>query len=423
MGPSNQTMRIFLYFSIGYILLTLYVRTRTVRDPGSLFFDPWTAYDPSYSAYRLGQGEAYIDSISNSSVHPVPKAGPNPEICLGIATVARKGIRYFHDAVGTVLEGLSAEERANIYLILFIAHTEPARHPAYQEKWLYEVPDKVLLYQPDKIDMQRIQALEKDTENYLMRACNDVGTKYLLLMEDDVVAQDGWYHRTREALAIAEKKTEKLGASKWLYLRLFYSEEFFGWNSEEWPTYLWYSILAIVVVALVSLGSRQYIPSVKPHMPNSTVLLLCFVCTPLLIILFFAAGRTTMLPLPKGVHLMQNFGCCSQAFVFPRERVPELLELYKSKEEGYVDSITEAYANEHDELRWALIPSVMQHVGRQSTKSTSDTVGPPRYKTKAEMKGPERLWNFAFETIDPAAMSAEHEYAKEDFAEYVDISI
>lgn len=119
--------------------------------------------------------------------------------------------------------------------------------------------------------------------------------------------------------------------------------------------------------------------------------------------------------------MMQNFGCCSQAFVFPRERASDLLELYQSKQEGYVDSITEAYANENNEIRWALTPSVMQHVGRQSTKSKTDSVGPARYKSKAEMKGPERLWNFAFETIDAEAVRAEHEYAKENFAEYVEI--
>lgn len=224
-GLHNQTIRILLYFTASFVLLTLYTRARCVRDPGSVFFDPWTAYDPSYSALRLDQGGDYIDAISNSSVNPVPKAGEHPEICLGISTVARKGIRYFRDAVGTVLEGLSEEERANIYLILLIAHTDPTKHPAYQEKWLFDVPDRLLLYQPDKIDIQRLQVLEKDTETvgrkkalldyqYLMKACNDVGTKYISILEDDVVAQDGWYHRTREALATAEEKTEKLGASK-----------------------------------------------------------------------------------------------------------------------------------------------------------------------------------------------------------------
>lgn len=224
-GLQSQTIRIFLYFTISFAILTLYTRARSVRDPGSVFFDPWTAYDPSYSALRLDEGEAYIDSISNNSINPIPKAGENPEICLGIATVARKGIRYFRNAVGTVLEGLSEEERANIYMILFIAHTDPSKHPAYQEQWLFDVPDKVLLYEPDKIDINRLQVLEKDTETvgrkkalldyqYLMKACNDVGTKYITILEDDVVAQDGWYHRTREALATAEKKTEELGASK-----------------------------------------------------------------------------------------------------------------------------------------------------------------------------------------------------------------
>ncbi len=37
---------------------------------------------------------------------------------------------------------------------------------------------------------------------------------------------------------------------------------------------------------------------------------------------FFMAGRVSMLPLAEGVHEMAKYGCCAQAIVYPKERVP-----------------------------------------------------------------------------------------------------
>lgn len=194
-------------------------------------------------------------------------------------------------------------------------------------------------------------------------------------------------------------------------MRLFYTEEFLGWNSEDWPVYLFYSILAVAFVACVLLSCRRYLPRLRPLLPNELVFLLCLVCTPLLIALFFAAGQVTMLPISEGVNQMPKFGCCSQAFVFPRSRIPDLVDLYTSKKVGYVDSLTEEFANENNEIRWAVTPSVMQHVGRMSTKaSNSDTTDlfHINVKSKDELPAKVKLWNFAFETNDAAALHEEH---------------
>lgn len=91
------------------------------------------------------------------------------------------------------------------------------------------------------------------------------------------------------------------------------------------------------------------------------------------------------------------------------------MDLYQSKDEGYVDSITEEYANLNQEVRWAITPSIMQHVGRQSSKAQKgSSARPSRYKTKGEMKGAERLWNFAFEKNDAHTLREEHDKAKEE---------
>ena len=226
---SIHTFRVFLFFLLSYVFLFLCVRARSSRDPGSAFFNPSTAYDLSYSATRLEQGATYLDEVgtnaTEASKEPVGTSSRQPGLCVGIATIARKGVRYFKGTVGTVLEGLSEAERSDIHLILFIAHTNPSEHPAYSEPWLHELADEVLLYNSD-VDIDHIRGLETDEAKasgrekalfdyiYLLKACEATNTPYIVILEDDVVALDGWYHRTRDALASAEQQSEEIGISK-----------------------------------------------------------------------------------------------------------------------------------------------------------------------------------------------------------------
>ncbi|KAJ5901745.1 hypothetical protein N7495_002273 [Penicillium taxi] len=421
-GAPSYTLRGFFCFLLFYIFSVLYIRSRSSRDPGSFFFNPSSAYDLSYSAVRLKQASEFIDAANNVTIKA--EIAHQPKFCLGIATIARKGVRYFKHTVGTVLEGLSDLERDDIHLILFIAHTDPSQHPAYSEPWLYQLADQVLLYNDSDVDIDHIRELETDEAKiaarekalfdyvYLLKACEAVEAEYTIIIEDDIVALDGWYHRTRDALISAEKQTKDIGASNWLYLRLFYTEEFLGWNSENWPFYLIYSSLAVCFVAGFLMGLRHYLPYLRPYISTEIVILSSFLYTPILIALFFAAGRVTMFPIPEGVHQMPKYGCCSQAFVFPQSRLYDLIDLYTTKKIGYVDMLTEEYANTNNEIRWALTPSIIQHVGRMSSKGLNQVAAPVKPNSKAEITGVAKLWNFKFELNDAEALRLEHDAAK-----------
>lgn len=230
-GTISPIIRVFLFFVALFFCLTLYARSISSHDPGSAFFKPWSAYDASYSSLRAEQGDTYIDSVDNGTLSNIPKA-EKPELCIGIASIARQGVRYLRTTVGTVLEGLSEQERANIHLILFIAHTNASDHPAYSEPWLHKVSDQVLLYNPDEVDIDHIASLETDKAKaagrekalfdytYLLKACEVSNAPYTLMLEDDIIALDGWHHRTMNALASAEKQTKTIGASKCKFLFL-----------------------------------------------------------------------------------------------------------------------------------------------------------------------------------------------------------
>ena len=132
-------------------------------------------------------------------------------------------------------------------------------------------------------------------------------------------------------------------------------------------------------------------------MTDRLIIIICAVYAPLLIVLFFAAGRLSMLGLPTGVVEMNNFGCCSQSLVFPNAQIPTLLDWYREKKIGFVDTLTETLADDTGGLRWALIPSVMQHIGRKKSTKPAENVAEAKHKLTAT----EKLWNFGFELHDP----------------------
>jgi hypothetical protein len=225
-------------FSVLYLLALIHFRLRSYRDPTSFFFDPDRGYAPIYSDVRQRQANDFIDVAA--SAPPFPLHGGEGEadassesLCVGMATVARANARYFRTSVGSLLEGLDSEERRRIYLILMVAHTDPTVHPAHNESWLRNVADKILLYDLPEDQMNHLRSLEKEGSlyrekglfdyTYLLKSCLATGAPYIIMLEDDVLALDGWYHRTEDALHIAETQSALMKASadcEWLTLYL-----------------------------------------------------------------------------------------------------------------------------------------------------------------------------------------------------------
>lgn len=115
---------------------------------------------------------------------------------------------------------------------------------------------------------------------------------------------------------------------------------------------------------------------------------------PAFILLYFAAGRLTVAPLRRGLRLMDEFGCCSQALLFPSRAIPDLVRFYQGEGIGFVDVLTESYADDLGLHRWALIPSVFQHIGGKSSKG--DDYENSRWNRSVAAN----IWNFDFELFD-----------------------
>lgn len=214
-----------------FTILTLIVRHLTKRDPASWFFDPEPGYKPRYSNIRRHEADTFIQDVTDSSVTLYTKFNATANItaiCVGIATIARDNVRYFRSTVGSLLAGLDDRERQRIFLILFIAHSNPAVHPAFNEGWMTKLADRILLYNASQVEIQMLQRLETQAEEYrkkplfdytfLLESCLDTPTSYMAILEDDVLAMDGWLHRTERALQVVEEKSADKGYADCTYV-------------------------------------------------------------------------------------------------------------------------------------------------------------------------------------------------------------
>ncbi|KAJ4374733.1 hypothetical protein N0V83_001809 [Neocucurbitaria cava] len=398
-------------------IIFLYTITSiSARDPTSIFFNPSKGYAPRYSTVRRQQAEAFITAFNPASV---VKAGDEKQrkLCVGIPSFKREDAQYLPDALGSLLEGLTPEERQEIYLMVFIAHSKPATHPSYNEEWLSGLADKVLTYDFGADRLQYIVDMENKGGKFdekglfdyslLLEKCTEQFTPYIAIFEDDTIAMDGWYHRTIAAIHEAEQQAALRRAKPdFLYLRLFYTEEFLGWHAQYWYRYLFNCIGIALIPTLAIFLVRYTQPTTKLSLRLMTRRTFVYIYGTLavLILIFFALGRMTMRPLSNGVREMPKFGCCSQAFVFPNTKATELVSYFKERHVGYMDVLTEDFANERGELRYAVTPSVVQHVGRKSSKG--DDYGP---MSKWGLSVAEKIWNFRFEKFDWEALKKEHE--------------
>ncbi|KAE8388274.1 integral membrane protein [Aspergillus alliaceus] len=417
MRPFNRKQRLSLVtFSIFYFFLFFFCRANSARDPGSYFFQPREGYRPEYSLTRIKESLGYLSRFNQTAAPPELSAHrdqPTPEhvdLCIGIVTVKRPLKQNIDTTVASLIDGLSKKQRSKISIHVLFALTTPSNHPDYNYPWTTNAIDRILTYDTLNASTPYLRVLERSNKYTPEKSLIDyrlslntcyTGTDapYFLMLEDDVVAQRSWYETTTTAIRQIEEWSRRgIVSPDWLYLRLFWTEKFLGWNSESWREYFLWSLLATGTVAGVGLVARRTVKLAQEILSNSFLGLVCFVCMPMVIGLYFASGRVTVQrPMKPGIHRMNAHGCCSQALVFPREKVPRIMEYMKKMEDATtpkpVDTTLERLANEDQLDRLAISPPQMQHVGAASYKEDEKKWRKGEYS----VRGAHGVWSMEFE--------------------------
>ena len=391
--PQSITFWLLASNALIWLLCFAYLTTASARDPTSYFFNEKKGYERRYSLQREEAAHRFIESANRTHVPAFPRS--NTSMCIGVATVKRPTQeQYVRSAIGSLLEGLSDAERNQIYLITFIAHTDPTIHPIYHEPWLKAVSNEVLTYNVSEDDMASLRLFEEENiarnksmydYGYLLKNCLNTKADWITIVEDDVIARAGWY--SKATVALHEVQAQAQGSS-WLYLRMFYTEIFFGYVSEHWVRYLATSLTLFFLLLAMLFGARQKSSLIRRNLSNVHIAILCCCCLPAFIILYFMAGYVTMHPSKPGVRSLPQFGCCSQGFVFPSVIVPSIISRTQEAmyEDLYIDMLLERFADSKGLGRFAQFPSLLQHIGFKSSKGFG-------YDKSAE-----QIFNFDFES-------------------------
>ena len=88
-----------------------------------------------YTTVREAEAKTLIDGAEVGTDLP-REASANPVICAAVISVKRKEIQYLNGTVGSLLEGLTDEERNSLNVQVLFADLDPSVHPDYERGWL-----------------------------------------------------------------------------------------------------------------------------------------------------------------------------------------------------------------------------------------------------------------------------------------------
>ncbi|PLB44983.1 hypothetical protein P170DRAFT_513078 [Aspergillus steynii IBT 23096] len=391
-----------LIISLSFVLCFVwYGKEHFYRDPGSVFYDRENAFEERYSQHRKGEVNEFVQSRLTANPDQYSKSGPRPALCAAFSSVQRRSTQYLETALGSLVHGLTPHEREDLYLAVLIAETNASTHSSWDKQWVHDLADDVFTYNVSTKEHAYLNRLQQTSEYsekgvydyiYALRRCFEAGTPYVAMLEDDIILADGWLVRTLSSL----KQIASSAEGPWLYMRLFNQERSIGWanqyvggNNEHW-------IIFGIGLALSSsaLFARKRWRTARTWIDIETLCIVVLVLNPALVILFFQSGKASLLPPSPGVF-EEPFGCCSQAMVFPREKVPMLVSFLESKQKGQVDLLLNDLAEEEELGRYAMYPVQAQHIGLESARKT--------LKTEAQA-----IWSMAFEDLDASALRKEH---------------
>lgn len=402
-------------FWLAWLCAAAWCYFNTYDDPSSIFYRPDRAFRQRFSMVRALEADGFLNQTTAAPPTTRPRA---PLLCIGIPSVKRTTQSFLGHTLGSLVDTLTPHERELIYIVVLLADRPPQANPAYGQPWLERLADQVVVYaehansstaapatnyHTTAFDVRgegrgegRVENMRLD-HSVLVERCRGQKTPYFALVEDDVVASRDWFPRLQSAVRQVDGETRKSGRD-WIYTRLFYSELLMGWNAEEWLTYaeVVFVVYAALLAVFLGLRRRHKVGPAKGAASSSTIINFNYTAAlafclwmPAAITLFFMAGRISMRRLNpfgrSGVDEMPDYGCCAQGLVFPERHLEGLEALLRDPLFAFAgDQIIEDYARNHGLTKWALEPSVLQHVGQRESSE-----GPRKTN----------VWNFNFERL------------------------
>lgn len=432
------------------------------QNPNSHFFDPSIeTFQNPISEARTVEARNWIDQMDlklQEGNVPVQRfksstgIASGPELAVIFLTVGRQKDHYLDASIGSFLMDIPNLQRPKIHVSVSSGELDPINQPFFSSAWLHGLVDQIVVRQQPKTPyLPATMAARKDqphasltvmakplvrlsnkeprtkvwqragTSDYsiALEICEKINARNCLISEDDVVFKKGWYKIFEQSLRIAEERTHAKGTQQWAYLRLFYTEKYFGWENEEVQKLVLCCSLIVGTVAILILlcgrvparyaaiaGVRSKMDLLRAQegldhderkigrggmararLPFASQLLILLM-TLYYCVMIILLGRNLVYKIPQGVSLMNSRGCCTQAILYPNEVVRPLKDhLRQNIELMPYHNLINRWLDEHDKDRLAISPPLVQHIG----------AGSPQSMLHETYLRSTPIWSFAFE--------------------------
>lgn len=434
-------------------LILVYTSTQIImklndQNPNSHFFAPEEkTYAPIYSGPRKQVAREFIAEVESKMkrgelVHKKASTSNNvPDLAVVFVSVKRKREQYLDASLGSFMRELTPDQRNEMTIAVDIGDFNPSDHPFYQSAWLHGMVDQVGVRMAPKqqltLDIPSASAQplarthvtpvpvvdvatnplktsawhRKATLDYAfaLTTCHEIGAPHCLVVEDDTLFAANWYKQVKVMLRKADRVSSP---KKWGYIRMFYSEKYFGWENEEVPK-LVSGCIAVTLLAAIflfafckvparqsrekdrerdynQLGVRMKNEMARVRLPLGSILILVLVVL-IHAILFILAGRNHVYKVPRGLSVMESRGCCTQAIIYPQSLVHSLsIHLLDHSGQRPYDIMINRWMEAHHRDKLAINPPVVQHIGEGSSREMAED-----YWRRTP------LWSFAFESMQP----------------------
>lgn len=269
---------------------------------------------------------------------------------------------------------MSEKERSRLSVNVLFANINPKEHIAWNRQWISKLTDSAYSYTTKDPVYETVRQYEEAGEisrkaiydyTFAMRQCYDSGAQWIAIFEDDIIFADGWYLQTlRSLFDISKRIKDQTAQAEWIYLRLFNQERSTGWASRRIGGNHEFLISLGVAAAFcpMLLIGRKHSPKLRRHVDDHTLGVVFCLIIPSFVVLFFQAGKASLLPPSPGTY-MQRYGCCSQGLVFPREIISTVIDYLHFREDGKIDVLINQLQIKENLDRYTLYPVQLQHVG------------------------------------------------------------
>ncbi|PRP76062.1 hypothetical protein PROFUN_01778 [Planoprotostelium fungivorum] len=330
---------------------------------------------------QLQRGKEEFYKIFNASYSEDSQAKTEfkkKDLCIGIVTVDRRPQRYLLETVASVIRGVDSEIADRVTIFVLNTMINEADHPDA----LYLSPLVPVLHRshiPQLVPKGHEDSgwYKKETIDYVtsLNVCQKL-SRYTLILEDDVLVTSHLvqklFERALDPLERGQSTTQSgLFNEPWLFVRLFYTNYWSGWATEDIFTFpfLFFtlgSIFTLIVLFFLWPSGRDFVGFVKAERKMAFILwmslsLFSAVC-------LYSVGKQNIMSnfrtglWPFGSHAF------TVGMVFSNDRMEGMSRyLLENYQEVPVDILIGRYAGQEHLRMLLLVPNLVQHIGAYSS--------------------------------------------------------